>query len=92
MNRSLLSILWILSFFASLPSALAQQAGWPRTLPLEQGMVTIYTLQVDEMDKDILHYRAALAYRATADSEPVFGAGWFQSRVDVDRERDIVQD
>ena len=90
MNRSLLSVFWALLMLVSLPSALAQESGWPRTLPLEQGMVTIYPLQVDEMNDDIIHFRAALAYRATADSEPVFGAGWFESRVEIDSANRIV--
>ncbi len=91
MNRSLLSILWILSVFAMLPAALAQQDGWPRTLSLEEGTVTIYSPQVDKMDGDVIHYRAALAYRSTPDAAPVFGAGWFESRVDVDQVQRIVR-
>ncbi len=90
MNRSLLSVFWALLMLVSLPSVLAQDSGWPRTLPLEQGMVTIYQLQVDEMSDDIIHFRAALAYRATAGSEPVFGAGWFESRVEIDQSKRIV--
>jgi len=90
MNRSLLSVFWALLMLVSLPPVLAQESGWPRTLPLEQGMVTIYPLQVDEMNDDIIHFRAALAYRATADSEPVFGAGWFESRVEIDSTNRIV--
>lgn len=85
MNRSLKSILWVLLFFASLPTVLAQQDGWPRTLPVEQGEVTIYSLQVHEINEDIIYYRAALAYRSSPDAEPVFGAGWFESRVEVDQ-------
>ncbi len=90
MNRSLLSVFWALLMLVSLPSVLAQESDWPRTLPLEQGMVTIYPLQVDEMNDDIIHFRAALAYRATAGSEPVFGAGWFESRVEIDTANRIV--
>jgi len=90
MNRLLQSVFWTLLMLVSLPSALAQESGWPRTLPLEQGMVTIYQLQVDEINDDIIHFRAALAYRATADSEPVFGAGWFESRVEIDQSKRIV--
>ena len=90
MNRLLLSIVWMFLTLISLPSALAQESGWPRTLPLEQGMVTIYSLQVDEMSDDVIHFRAALAYRATPDSEPVFGAGWFESRVRIDASNRIV--
>ena len=90
MNRSLLNVFWTLLMMLSLPSVLAQESGWPRTLPLEQGMVTIYPLQVDEMSNDVIHFRAALAYRATAGSEPVFGAGWFESRVEIDTSNRIV--
>jgi len=90
MNRSLLSVFCALLMLVSLPSVLAQESGWPRTLPLEQGTVTIYSLQVDEMNDDIIHFRAALAYRATAGSEPVFGAGWFESRVEIDSSSRIV--
>jgi hypothetical protein len=90
MNRSLKSILWVLLFFASLPVVLAQQDGWPRTLPLEHGEVTIYSLQVHEMSEDIIHYRAALAYRSSPDAEPIFGAGWFESRAEVDQVSKIV--
>ena len=90
MNRSLLSVFWALLMLVSLPSVLAQESGWPRTLPLEQGMVTIYPLQVDEMNDDVIHFRAALAYRETAGSEPVFGAGWFESRVEIDSTNRIV--
>ena len=64
MNRSLLSVFCALLMLVSLPVVLAQESGWPRTLPLEQGTVTIYSLQVDEMNDDIIHFRAALAYRA----------------------------
>ena len=90
MNRLLVSVFWVLLTLTSLPSVLAQESDWPRTLPLEKGMVTIYTLQVDKMSDDIIHFRAALAYRATANSEPVFGAGWFESRVEIDSTNRIV--
>jgi len=90
MNRSLISVFWALLILVSFPSVLAQESGWPRTLPLEQGTVTIYAPQVDEMSDDTIHFRAALAYRATAGSEPVFGAGWFESRVEIDSSKRIV--
>ena len=90
MNRSLLSIIWILSFFVTLPSALARQDGWPRTLALEEGTITIYTLQADQVNENILRYHAALAYRPTADAGPVFGAGSFESQIEVDQHRGIV--
>ena len=90
MNRLMLSVFWILLTLASLPSLLAQEGDWPRTVSLGQGMVTIYSPQIDEMNDNIIQYRAALAYRATPGSEPVFGAGWFESPVKIDSEKRIV--
>ena len=90
MNRLLLSVFWILLTLASLPSLFAQESDWPRTVPLGQGMVTIYTPQIDAMEDDVIQYRAALAWRATAGSEPVFGAGWFESPAKIDSANRIV--
>ncbi len=90
MNRLMLSVTWILLTLASLPSLFAQDSDWPRTVPLKQGMVTIYSLQVDEMSENIIQFRAALAYRASAGAEPVFGAGWFESPVKIDSANRIV--
>jgi hypothetical protein len=90
MNRLLLNTFYALLMVAGLSPVLAQDNDWPRTLPLEQGMVTIYSLQVDQMNGDVIHFRAALAYRETSNSEPVFGAGWFESRVEIDQSARIV--
>ena len=91
MNRLLISSFLILLTLASLPSVFAKDSDWPRTVPLGQGMVTIYSPQIDEMSENTIQFRAALAYRATAGSEPVFGAGWFESPVTVDSSNRIVQ-
>jgi len=91
MKRLTLSVFWILLAFYSLPSLVAQENPWPRTVPLNQGTVTIYTPQVDELSDNTLRFRAALAYRAKAGEEPVFGAGWFESPVVIDSARNIVR-
>jgi hypothetical protein len=71
-------------------STSAQEAGWPRDVKLESGVLTIYQPQVDDMDNDILQFRAAVSYKAVASPAPVFGAAWFQSRVEIDREERMV--
>ncbi|RPH97844.1 MAG: carbohydrate-binding family V/XII, partial [Lysobacterales bacterium] len=99
MFRSLHRMFWALAVALALTatvglagtSALALDSGWPRTLPVDAGMVTIYAPQVDGLDGDLLRYRAALAWRPSADAEPIFGAGWFESRVNIDRDQRIVQ-
>jgi hypothetical protein len=90
MNRSLTGILFALLLTASLPAAEDIRDDWPRTLPVGDGLMTIYPLQVDGLEEDVLSYRAALAWRPTAESEPVFGAGWFESRVVVDQDSRVV--
>ena len=90
MNRLLPGLLTSILLLISMSSALAQDNGWPRTLPLDEGMVTIYSPQVDKVSDDIIHLRAALAYRETPESEPVFGAGWFESPVVIDSTNRIV--
>ena len=91
MNRLLPGLLTSILLLISMSSALAQDNGWPRTLPLERGMVTIYSPQVEKMSGNTIHFRAALAYRETPDSEPVFGAGWFESPAEIDTTNRIVQ-
>ncbi len=90
MKRLALSVFWILLTLNSLPSLFAQENAWPRTVPLNQGTVTIYSPQVDQLKDNTIQFRAALAYRATAGSEPVFGAGWFESPVVIDSTKRIV--
>ena len=74
----------LLALAVSLPAA-AREHDWPRTVALDEGTVTIYEPQVDEMEDDFIRFRAALAYRAKPGDEPVFGAGWFESDLQVDR-------
>ena len=91
MNRYWQGICLACALALGLSSALAQDDGWPRTLPVNDGLVTIYPLQVDGISGDTVRYRAALAYRSTADAEPVFGAAWLESRVTIDRKNRMVQ-
>ena len=37
----------------------AQEMDWPRDLELDSGVLTIYQPQADDMEKDILRFRAA---------------------------------
>jgi hypothetical protein len=90
MSRSIPKLLLVLLTLILLFSAHAEADDWPRTLPLEQGLLTVYSPQVDEMGDGVIKFRAALAYREDAGSEPVFGAGWFESPVEIDRAGRVV--
>lgn len=90
MNRLFKLTMAVSLLMAGTLSALAQEPRWPRTVPLDEGMVTIYAPQVEALNDDTLYYRAALAYRASASAEPVFGAGWFRSPVEIDEDAELV--
>ena len=90
MSRFWQHMCWACALAIGLSSAMAQEDSWPRTLSVDEGLVTIYPPQVDSMEDDVVRFRAALAYRPTIDAEPLFGAGWFESKVDIDRARRIV--
>jgi len=41
----------------------AEELSWPRELQLESGVLTIYQPQVDDLEKDILSFRAAVSFK-----------------------------
>lgn len=90
MKRLTLNIFLVLLALPALLPLPAQAADWPRTLPLEQGFITIYAPQVDEFDRSRIKFRSALAYRENAEADPVFGAGWFESPVQADSNGQVV--
>ena len=84
-------VIYIVFIFIFSSAIQAQEMDWPRDLKLDSGILTIYQPQVDDMEKDILQFRAAVAYKASGSQEPVFGAAWFESRVEIDREERMVK-
>ena len=90
MNRTMKFMITVILLLAGAMPAHAQNSEWPRTVPLDEGMVTIYAPQVEALSEETLYYRAALAYRSSAGAEPVFGAGWFKSPVQIDETAQVV--
>lgn len=86
MNATIRNLLFVALMLLGLAPAMAQDGEWPRTIALDNGAsVTVYEPQVEEMDESFVSFRAALAYRDEEGAEPVFGAGWFESEIQVDR-------
>ena len=67
MNGSLVRIFLSGLFVLAAMTAWAQESDWPRTVMLDDGTVTIYAPQVDEMNGDLLRFRSALAWRERVD-------------------------
>jgi hypothetical protein len=60
--------------------------GWPREIDTARAKVVIYQPQPEQLQGNRLDARAAVAIEPKDKSEPVFGAVWFQARLDTDRE------
>ena len=86
MNGTWRITIWALLMVLGLAPAVAQEDGWPKSIALDDGAtVTIYEPQVEEMTESFVRFRAALAYRESPGAEPVFGAGWFESDLQLNR-------
>jgi len=70
------------------PEALDVQAedvsGWPREILTTRGTIVIYQPQPESLDGNKLKARAAISIEVP-DKEPVFGAVWFEARLETDR-------
>jgi hypothetical protein len=68
-------------------SAGAQEIGWPQEIVTEDGAtITVYQPQVEEFTGIMLAGRAAVSVKSDAtNNAPVFGAIWFEARIDTDR-------
>ncbi len=58
---------------------------WPRDIKVSSGSITIYQPQVESLEGNVLKGRAAVAFHASDDDSPVFGAAWFTAQVNIDR-------
>lgn len=82
--RHLTYLLLILLLIPAATSAV-ENADWPREIHLEQGIVVIYQPQPEKLEGNQLFARAAVALELTDRNEPVFGAIWFNARMETDK-------
>lgn len=89
---ALLTLLTFSPVFAQLTTANPQNnSRWPLQIDTPNGQLTIYQPQPTKFEGDQLTGRAAVSILKPGSSDPVFGAIWLQSRVDVDRVNRTVQ-
>jgi hypothetical protein len=62
----------------------AQDIGWPREIRAPNVTITIYQLQPERFQNNVLTGRAAISLTRPGKTEPVFGVFWFTSRLDTD--------
>jgi hypothetical protein len=81
--RSLFLTGLVLSLFAA-TAAVGAEDDWPREIQIDKGLVVMYQPQVDRLEGNDLHSRAAVSVTPDGKSEPVFGAAWLEARLDTD--------
>lgn len=62
----------------------APAADWPREIVTTKGVIVMYQPQPESLEGDTLRGRAAVSIELT-DMAPVFGAVWFEARLETDR-------
>lgn len=83
-------LLLLLSLLVSPQLHSEELNSWPRDVKVSSGSITIYQPQVESLEGNVLKGRAAIAYTASGSDSPVFGAAWFTSQVQIDRESGTV--
>ena len=62
------------------------QSTWPREISSANGVVVIYQPQPDKLDGNQLLGRMAVSVELAGADKPVFGALWFDARLETDRD------
>ncbi|MEM9396724.1 MAG: carbohydrate-binding family V/XII, partial [Pseudomonadota bacterium] len=58
---------------------------WPQQIDDDQGSLTIYQPQPESLEGNQLSARAAISLELKGESDPIFGAMWFESRIATDK-------
>ena len=78
------SRLLMLIFLMTLPT-LAAALQWPQEIEVEDGSIIVYQPQPENLSGNRLTGRSAMSLELADREEPIFGAFWFEARLDVDR-------
>lgn len=79
MFRKLLAVVALL--FVALP---AVALDWPQEVTAPEGTIVVYQPQPESLQGNVLKGRAAMSLELKNTDEPIFGAFWFEARVDND--------
>ncbi|GAB3277619.1 hypothetical protein GCM10027297_13920 [Parahaliea aestuarii] len=63
----------------------AQAIEWPQEISAPEGTIVVYQPQPESLQGDTLKARAAISLEMKDGGEPIFGAMWFEARLDTDR-------
>jgi hypothetical protein len=79
MNKLLIALLVLV--IAALP---AHAIDWPQEVEAEEGTIVVYQPQPESLQGNVLKGRAAMSLELKNRDEPIFGAFWFEAKIDND--------
>ena len=66
-------------------SPLVGAQDWPQEVTAREGTIVVYQPQPEKLSGNVLTGRAAVSLELNDHEEPIFGAMWFEARIDTDR-------
>ncbi|WP_041521894.1 carbohydrate-binding protein [Gilvimarinus agarilyticus] len=79
-------ITWLLGVGLILVALGANAVEWPQQIEASEGTIVVYQPQPERMTGNQLSGRAAMSLELNDKDEPIFGAFWFDARIDTDRD------
>ena len=75
---------FVAGIFLTAICATATAVEWPQEVVAEEGTIIVYQPQPESLDGNVLKGRAAMSLEIESLDEAIFGAFWFEARIDND--------
>ncbi len=81
---SILFGFWLASLLCLALASRAHALEWPQEVSAEEGTIVVYQPQPEALEGNRLTGRAAMSLELVNSEEAIFGAFWFEARIDTD--------
>jgi hypothetical protein len=87
---AVVAIVALVLLLAAVPAVADEAESWPREFETPEATITVYQPQPQSLEGDRLTGSAAVSVVKAGEEDPIFGTGWFDVRIRVDRENRVV--
>lgn len=67
----------------------AAAVNWPQEVTADEGTIVVYQPQPESLQGNVLRGRAAMSLELKGRDDPIFGAFWFEARIDNDTDAGV---
>ncbi|HXV13965.1 MAG TPA: carbohydrate-binding family V/XII [Candidatus Krumholzibacteria bacterium] len=85
-NRACAACLTAVAALLVASASLAGDKEWPQAVDVKEGKIVMYQPQPETLEGNVLKSRAAVSILPKGTTEPVFGAVWLESQVEVKKD------